>query len=110
MGPKTPTTTRHQYGAGTTGGAKSAASKYDVDDWDEEDSDDLILPRGYSPPVTIQFSLLPSKLLATPAREASKRIVKDILRTAGAADESGATDSSPPIARRRFDDSDDDMF
>lgn len=110
MGPKTPTTTKYQYGAGTTGGAKSAASKYDVDDWDEEDSDDLILPRGYSPPVTIQFSLLPSKLLATPAREASKRIVKDILRTAGAADESGATDSSPPIVRRRFDDSDDDMF
>lgn len=113
MGPKTPTTTRHNYGAGpsgTAGGAKGAASKYDMDDWDEEDSDDLIMPRGYSPPVTIQFSLLPSKLLATPAREASRRIVKDILRTAGAADESGATDSSPPMVRRRIDDSDDDMF
>lgn len=113
MGPKTPTTTKHKYGAGpsdTPGGAKGAASKYDMDDWDEEDSDDLIMPRGYSPPVTIQFSLLPSKLLATPAREASRRIVKDILRTAGAADESGATDSSPPIVRRRIDDSDDDMF
>lgn len=113
MGPKTPTTTKHNHGAGpsgTTGGAKGAASKYDMDDWDEEDSDDLIMPRGYSPPVTIQFSLLPSKLLATPAREASRRIVKDILRTAGAADESGATDSSPPMVRRRIDDSDDDMF
>lgn len=108
MGPKTPTTTKQQYGAGQ--GAKSAASKYDSDDWNEEDSDDLILPRNYSPPVTIQFALLPSKLLATPAREASRRIVKDILRTAGAADESGATDSSPPIVRRRMDDSDDDMF
>lgn len=112
MGPKTPTT-KHNYGAGPSGtadGAKGVASKYDIDDWDEEDSDDLILPRGYSPPVTIQFSLLPSKLLATPAREASRRIVKDILMTAGAADESGATDSSPPIVRRRIDDSDDDMF
>lgn len=112
LGPKTPTTVKHNYGgpsAAKSGGG--ATSRYNLDDWDEEDSDDLILPRGYSPPVTIQFSLPPSKLLATPAREASRRIVKDILMTAGAADESGATDSSPPMVRGRMDeDSDDDMF
>lgn len=108
MGPRTPTTAKRNYGGPGNAVGKEATAKYD--DWDEEDSDDLILPRGYSPPVTVQFSLPPSKLLATPAREASRRIVKDILMTAGAADESGATDSSPPMVRGRDEDSDDDMF
>lgn len=92
MGPKTPTTGKQ---------------KYDHNDWDEEDSDELLLPPGYSPPRTIQFSFPSSKLLATPAREASRRIVKDILMTAGAADESNATDSSPPVVRGRAGDYDD---
>ncbi|KAH8912556.1 hypothetical protein BR93DRAFT_84577 [Coniochaeta sp. PMI_546] len=48
------------------------------------DEDDLDIYAGMSPPKTIQFALPPSKLLQTPAREASKRIVEDILMTAGA--------------------------
>ncbi|AEO67011.1 uncharacterized protein THITE_2115692 [Thermothielavioides terrestris NRRL 8126] len=56
------------------------ATKYaDEITW-ESDSDDF---GGMSPPKTIQFALPPSKLLQTPAREASKRIVGDILLTAG---------------------------
>lgn len=65
---------------------------------DSDDSDDDF-QTGFSPPKTIQFSLPPSMLLATPAREASRRIVHDILRTAGAADESSATENSPPVVR-----------
>ncbi|KAK3905445.1 chromatin modification-related protein EAF7-domain-containing protein [Staphylotrichum tortipilum] len=38
---------------------------------------------GMSPPKTIQFAVPASKLLQTPAREASKRIVDNILLTAG---------------------------
>ncbi|KAJ4405564.1 hypothetical protein N0V85_004645 [Neurospora sp. IMI 360204] len=38
---------------------------------------------GMSPPKTIQFALPPSKLLQTPAREASKKIVENLLLTAG---------------------------
>ncbi|KAK5998451.1 DASH complex subunit ask1 [Cladobotryum mycophilum] len=55
---------------------------YEIDwDSDEEDED---LYGGMSPPKTIQFALPPSKLLQTPAREASRRIVDDILLDAGA--------------------------
>ncbi|KAI8628262.1 hypothetical protein F5Y19DRAFT_146965 [Xylariaceae sp. FL1651] len=51
----------------------------------EEDTDSVF--GGMSPPKTIQFALPPSKLMQTPAREASRRIVDDILITAGAAPE-----------------------
>ncbi|KAI5779304.1 DASH complex subunit Ask1-domain-containing protein [Geopyxis carbonaria] len=90
-----------QYGA-----AAVAAERQETYMWDEDDSDDLLLPPGMSPPKTMQFSLPPSKLLATPAREASKRIVHDILQTAGATslDFSTTTDSSPPRNDRDYDD------
>jgi DASH complex subunit ASK1 len=89
-------TTTHHHELSQQGDEGRFAYGYD----DDDDSDDLDLPPGLSPPVTIQFSLPPSKLLATPAREASRRIVHDILQTAGAADESGATGgSSPPVVR-----------
>ena len=102
--PKTPTSRR--YGTAkvtTTHHHEPGRQEDDKDrfayDYDDDDSDDDLLP-SLSPPVTIQFSLPPSKLLATPAREASRRIVHDILQTAGAADESGATgSSSPPVVR-----------
>lgn len=61
--------------------------------FDEDDDDELLLSPGFSPPVTIQFTLPQRTILATPARVASKRLVRDILRTAGA-DESGSTDTS----------------
>lgn len=96
---KTPTTARHAavrtpgtrgggfggYKYGDSGGGGGGAD-------DSDDSDELLMSPGYSPPKTMQFSLPPSKLLATPAREASRRIVHDILQTAGASmDESNAT-------------------
>ncbi|KTW28564.1 hypothetical protein T552_01825 [Pneumocystis carinii B80] len=51
---------------------------------EEEDDLDASLPVGLSPPVTMQFSLPPSKLLKTPAREAARYVVDDILQTVGA--------------------------
>ncbi|KAG5996053.1 hypothetical protein E4U52_007373 [Claviceps spartinae] len=73
--------------------------KYEID-WDsdgegEDDDDDLYA--GFSPPKTIQFALPPSKLLQTPAREASRRIVDDILTDAGA--EVGSSEYSPTMVK-----------
>ncbi|KAF8465544.1 DASH complex subunit Ask1-domain-containing protein [Kalaharituber pfeilii] len=59
----------------------------------DDDDDELLLSPGFSPPVTIQFSLPQRTILATPARQASKMLVQDILRTAGA-DESTSTTSN----------------
>ncbi|KAK3318356.1 DASH complex subunit Ask1-domain-containing protein [Apodospora peruviana] len=53
---------------------------------------------GMSPPKTIQFALPPSKLLQTPAREASKRIVDNILLTAGA-EPDGSSEYSPTMVK-----------
>ncbi|KAI9868806.1 MAG: DASH complex subunit ask1 [Trichoglossum hirsutum] len=53
---------------------------------DGEEDDDSGLPLGMSPPKTLQFAVPQSRLLQTPAREASKRIVEDLLLTAGAND------------------------
>ncbi|OLN95679.1 DASH complex subunit ask1 [Colletotrichum chlorophyti] len=57
--------------------------KYEIN-WESDSDEEQALYGGKSPPKTIQFALPPSKLLQTPAREASKRIVDDILLTAGA--------------------------
>ncbi|KAH6687940.1 Spc98 family-domain-containing protein [Plectosphaerella plurivora] len=72
--------------------------KYEID-W-ESDSDDGAFG-GMSPPKTIQFALPPSKLLQTPAREASKRIVDDILLTAGA--EPDSPEYSPTMVKMNKD-------
>lgn len=102
--PKTLRTPGAEKFATATGGG---ASRYMYDDDDSDD--DFLLPPGFSPPKTIQFSLPPSKLLATPAREASRRIVHDILQTAGASvDETMTTDASSPP--RGMIDDDDDPF
>jgi DASH complex subunit ASK1 len=84
---------------GFTGGppgtakAKTPAKKtFGVYDFGDSDDDDIFLPPGFSPPKTMQFSIPASKLIATPAREASRRIVKDILQTAGADDTMTTTD------------------
>ena len=53
-------------------------------DSDSEDAEDVYKTLGMSPPKTIQFAIPPNRVLQTPAREASKRIVKDLLMTAGA--------------------------
>lgn len=52
-------------------------------DSDSEDAEDVYKTLGMSPPKTIQFAIPPNRVLQTPAREASKRIVEDLLMTAG---------------------------
>ena len=97
--------------AGTAGGGTTAKRRPMYDD---DSDDDLLLPAGFSPPKTMQFALPPSMLMATPAREASRRIVEDIMQTAGAGPDGTMTTtttdqgSSPPRRRRVFDDDDGD--
>ena len=96
--------------------------------WESDDEDDDGLYGGMSPPKTIQFALPPSKLLQTPgkqphsqpppplpnsscltvciAREASKRIVDDILLTAGMEPED-SSEYSPTIVKMNANISDD---
>lgn len=59
------------------------------------DSDDDSSIGQMSPPVTMAFSLPPSKLLRTPAKEAAKHMVDEILRTAGANDLSTIPSETP---------------
>ncbi|KAI9807447.1 MAG: DASH complex subunit ask1 [Piccolia ochrophora] len=46
--------------------------------------------KGTSPPKSMQYAVPQSRLLQTPAREASKRIVSDLLLTAGANDDTSS--------------------
>ncbi|KAJ5917479.1 hypothetical protein N7466_011033 [Penicillium verhagenii] len=68
--------------------------------WDSDDEFDEDL--GPSPPKTMQFHIPQSRLMQTPAKEASKRIVTDLLATAGAGDITDDFDDehSPSIIRR----------
>ncbi|EFW13862.1 DASH complex subunit ask1 [Coccidioides posadasii str. Silveira] len=85
--------------------------------WDSDDDldDDNVDPTaffGHSPPKTMQFHVPQSKLLKTPAKEASKRIVSDLLHTAGAGDTTEEFDNfeySPTVVRR-MEGLDDDTF
>ncbi|KZF23395.1 hypothetical protein L228DRAFT_246164 [Xylona heveae TC161] len=74
--------------------------------WDSDSSDDDI-DLGFSPPKTMQFHVPQNKLLQTPAREASKRIVEDLLLTAGGniTDdlEGDEGEDSPSVVRRNMD-------
>ncbi|KAI0100837.1 DASH complex subunit Ask1-domain-containing protein [Nemania sp. FL0031] len=70
---------------------------------DEDDNETDSVFGGMSPPKTIQFALPPSKLMQTPAREASRRIVDDILITAGAAPEEFLEEHSPTMVKMSHD-------
>lgn len=66
-------------------------------DSDSEDGDDgqggnTLDELGMSPPKTMQFHIPASRLMQTPAREASKRIVEDLLMTAGVGNETSTLD------------------
>ncbi|KAH7383742.1 DASH complex subunit Ask1-domain-containing protein [Cadophora sp. MPI-SDFR-AT-0126] len=81
----------------------SETTKKDEISWEsdsDEDAEGVYRELGMSPPKTIQFSLPQSRLLQTPAREASKRIVEDLLTTAGAEfdDTDGVEDSPSMVA------------
>ncbi|KAL4978410.1 DASH complex subunit Ask1-domain-containing protein [Aspergillus desertorum] len=78
-------------------------SEWDSDDeqfpHDDADDDDEL---GLSPPKTMQFHIPQSRLMKTPAKEASRRIVEQLLFTAGANDttEDLQDDQSPSVIRR----------
>lgn len=59
--------------------APASSSEWDSD----EDDESLAWPEGMSPPVTMQFSVPQSKYLKTPAKEAARMVVDDLLRTVG---------------------------
>ncbi|TFB03790.1 DASH complex subunit ask1 [Trichoderma ghanense] len=82
--------------AAESGAASGGNTAYEID-WESDEDDNL----GMSPPKTIQFALPPSKLLQTPAREASRRIVDDILLDAGAGVDS--SEYSPSMVKMNED-------
>ncbi|KAI0888679.1 DASH complex subunit Ask1-domain-containing protein [Annulohypoxylon maeteangense] len=82
------------------GAAKGKGKVKEEITWESDEDDDEF--GAFSPPKTIQFALPPSKLLQTPAREASKRIVDDILITAGAAPED-SSEYSPTLVKMNQD-------
>ncbi|KAI0431673.1 DASH complex subunit Ask1-domain-containing protein [Xylaria sp. FL1042] len=89
---------KEQGGGGGGGGEVKGKGKGRADEitWESDEDDDIegdSVFGGMSPPKTIQFALPASKLMQTPAREASRRIVDDILITAGAAPEESLEDS-----------------
>ncbi|KAK0507448.1 hypothetical protein JMJ35_009971 [Cladonia borealis] len=55
---------------------------------------------GFSPPKTMQFHIPQGRLMRTPAREASKRIVEDLLLTAGGNVTDDLEEDSPSVVRR----------
>ena len=92
----------------TPGKAKADAKTSGI--WDSDD--DLEEDDGFeqSPPKTMQFHVPQSRLLKTPAKEASKRMVQDILMSAGVGrqddefsddlDLHDIDDNSPSVVRR----------
>jgi DASH complex subunit ASK1 len=113
-----PTTTVATNPTATTTTTTNTMGKYSIDDLLLDDSDDDDVSFLMSPPKTIQFSMPRSKLLATPAKEASRRIVNDILRTAGASVNDNSMSSasisrmsSPGLSSKgSYDPADDDPF
>ncbi|KAF7713125.1 Uncharacterized protein PECH_001654 [Penicillium ucsense] len=77
--------------------------------WDSDD--DLDADNfGPSPPKTMQFHIPQSRLMKTPAKEASKRIVTDLLATAGAGDLTEDFDDDSPAIVRRTERPEEDTF
>ena len=71
-----------------TPGRRQPVATNNLNVWDSDEEDDLIdeatgMPYGASPPKTMQFHVPQSRLMKTPAREASKQIVDNILASAG---------------------------
>ncbi|KAL9030611.1 MAG: hypothetical protein Q9196_001292 [Gyalolechia fulgens] len=97
-GKRTPSQQRAAKAPGVDAGTKGIWAS----DSDEEDDGP-----GMSPPKTMQFHVPQSKLLRTPAREASKKIVEDLLRTAGGDVTDEFEESSPSVVRRGILDEDD---
>ena len=69
-------------------------------DSDSDDDDEGDMGVGMSPPKTMQFHVPQPRLLRTPAREASKRIVEDLLLTAGGNVTDDLEEDSPSVVQR----------
>ena len=80
----TPKPQRSSRAAPAAAAAPTAASAGIWDSDDEDEEGESALYGGVSPPKTFSFHVPQSRLLKTPAQEASKRIVHDLLQTAGA--------------------------
>ncbi|GFF26627.1 DASH complex subunit ask1 [Aspergillus lentulus] len=82
--------------------AKNGGGKRSAWDSDEEFDDEEDENFGPSPPKTMQFHIPQSRLMKTPAKEASKRIVEDLLFTAGVNDTTDdiIDEQSPSVIRR----------
>ncbi|CDR99345.1 hypothetical protein [Sporisorium scitamineum] len=90
---KTPLTSKikgSKSSSKTATSSKGGASKHhgveDDAEWDSDssDKDSLEWPAGMSPPVTMQFSVPQSRYAQTPAKEAARMMVDDLLRSVGA--------------------------
>ncbi|KAJ9636742.1 DASH complex subunit ask1 [Coniosporium tulheliwenetii] len=99
-GPRTPgvsVQTPRYRGRDDGAGERSVGPVWDSESDGEEEG-------MFSPPKTMQFHVPQSRLLQTPAREASKRIVQDLLLTAGAGDTTDelqtGDEDSPSVVRR----------
>ncbi|WFD32422.1 hypothetical protein MSPP1_003469 [Malassezia sp. CBS 17886] len=80
--------------------ANTARAGHEDDDTDTS----LALPHGMSPPVTMQFSVPQSKYLQSPAKEAARMVVGDLLRSVGDGEpDASAAAPSSPAARRSMD-------
>ncbi|KAL8807724.1 MAG: hypothetical protein Q9182_000535 [Xanthomendoza sp. 2 TL-2023] len=93
-------------------GADDGTAKKDIwaSDSDDDDDDDEGVGGGMSPPKTIQFHVPQSRLLRTPAREASKKIVEDLLYSAGGINMTDDdVEQSPSVVKKGILD-DDDTF
>ncbi|KAK3987807.1 hypothetical protein QBC44DRAFT_360446 [Cladorrhinum sp. PSN332] len=102
-GPRTPGVSVQTPGFTSKGKTKDVYAGDEVG-WksdDEEMTEDFNMG-GMSPPKTIQFALPPGRLLQTPAREASKRIVENIMLTAGEF-EGESEEYSPTVVKMNHD-------
>lgn len=101
--PRTPGVSVHTpaKGKGKMSDAFSAARTKKGFDSDSDGDEDYEL--DFSPPKTMQFHIPQSRLMQTPAREASRRIVEDLLLTAGGdiTESTGGLDDDSPSAVRR---------
>ncbi|KAH7128515.1 DASH complex subunit Ask1-domain-containing protein [Dendryphion nanum] len=91
-------------GKGKASTAFSATRTKKIFESDSEEEEEFEI--DFSPPKTMQFHIPQSRLLQTPAREASKRIVEDLLLTAGGditESTTGLDDDSPSVVRRQVD-------
>lgn len=106
--PRTPGVSVQTPARGKTRDATATKEIKDEITWESSDDDEetrnfeAFDDLGLSPQKPIQFNVPQSRLMQTPARDVSKRIVADLLMTAGAGADSEDGDS-PSIVRMQND-------